>query len=203
MDSRTVLLFLISLISVNQYTIAQQATAKANIHDLFEQDQRDQQIDFDALPPMEQKKINGRYADRERLLIELMQNGGVHKPQDFFDAGVILTHSHAPDNQLLAHLAFTAAAFEGVTEAKHFAATSLDRYLTLSKQTSIFGTTFQIPYQGWHHSMSPDMNDSIRAAFCIPPLKRLDELFQQEKKGIAPPDTGHDEYWDVTVRGCQ
>jgi hypothetical protein len=203
MNSCAALLGLMSLVLTTQCIVAQQAAPKASIHDLFEQDQRDEQIDFNGLPSAEQKKLNQHYADRERLLTELMQNGGIHKPQDFFDAGVVLTHSHVPENQLLAHLAFTTAAFEGITEAKHLSATSLDRYLTLSHQTSMFGTTFQIPYQGWHHSVSPNMNDSIRAAFCVPPLKRLDEMFEQEKHGIPPPNTGHDEYWDNNPKGCQ
>jgi hypothetical protein len=198
-----VLLCLTSLLLITHSVVAQQAQPKASIHELFEQDQRDQQIDFDALSPAEQKKLNERYAERERLLKELMQDGGIHQPQDFFDAGVVLTHSHAPENQLLAHLTFTAAAFEGVVEAKHLAATSLDRYLTLPHQNSIFGTTFQIPYRGWQHTVSPDMDDSLRAAFCVPPLKRLDEMFEQGKRGIPPPNTGRDQYWDVTPKGCQ
>ena len=93
-----------------------------------------------------------------------------------------MTHSHDPEHQLLAHLFFTAAAFKGITEAKHLAATSLDRYLMFSGKTSLFGTTFQIPYKGWHHDVSADMNDSLRSSFCIPPLKRLDQVFERESR---------------------
>ncbi len=72
-----------------------------------------------------------------------------------------------------------------------------------SKQRSIFGTTFQMPYQGWRHEASPDMNDSIRAAFCIPPLKHLNDLFQQEKHGAPPLNVDRDQFWDVNHKGCQ
>jgi hypothetical protein len=161
---------------------AQVGTAAITIHDLFEQDQRDQQIDADSLPPAEQQKLRAHYDQPEDRVKRLMQSGEIHKPQDFFDAGVILTHSHVPETQLLAHLAFTAAAFEGIIEAKHLAATSLDRYLMFSKQTPLFGTIFQLPYQGWHHDVSSSMNDSIRAAFCIPSLKQLDRVRAAQKR---------------------
>jgi hypothetical protein len=98
---------------------------------------------------------------------------------------------------------FTAAAFQGITEAKHLAATSLDRYLMFSGKTSIFGTTFQIPYKGWRHDVSADMNDSLRSSFCIPPSKRLDEMFEEKKRGIPAPNTGHDEFWDTQLKGCR
>lgn len=181
---------------------AQVSTQQTRIHDLFEQDQRDQEIDNGSLPKAEQQKLRTRYNQREDEVKHLMQNGGIQKPQDFFDAGVILTHSHLPENQLLAHLAFTAAAFNGITEAKHLAATSLDRYLSFSKQTPLFGTIFQLPYQGWHHDVSPEMSDSIRSAFCVPSRKELDKLFEQEKSGIALPDSEHDEFWDVKPQAC-
>ncbi len=203
MNSRTSLLCLLLLVLTTRCIVAQQTSAAMSIHDLFEQDQLDQGINFDALPPAEQKRVDALYPVREQRVIELMQTGGIRTPKDLFEAGVVLTHSHIPEHQLLAHLTFTAAAFEGILEAKHLAATSLDRYLLFSHQTSIFGTTFQVPYQGWQHIVSPDMNDSIRAAFCIPPLKRLDEMFQQDKKGTPAPDTGHDRFWDVNQKGCK
>lgn len=140
--------FLMLIISASPLLSAQAATPKVTIHDLFEEDQRDQQIDNKALPAADQRKLRARYDQREEQVKHLMQRGGIHKAQDFFDAGVILTHSLVPENQLLAHLAFTSAAFEGIAEAKHLAATSLDRYLILSNQTQIFGTAFQLPHQG-------------------------------------------------------
>jgi len=197
MNSRVVFLCLVVFITNIQLAFAQQTAGPASIHDLFEQDQRDEQTDFDRLPPAEQRKLNADYPVRGK-----MQNGGVHKAQDLFEAGVVLTHSHNPEHQLLAHLAFTAAAFEGIAEAKHLAGTSLDRYLMFSgNKTSIFGTTFQIPYQ--HHDVSPDMNDSIRSVFCIPPLKRLNQMFEREKRGTPPPSAAQDEYWETERRGCR
>ncbi len=201
MNSST-LLTLLTLVLASSSQLLAQSTKSATIHDLFEQDQRDQQIDNNALPAAEQRKLRARYDEREEQVKHLMQSGGIHKTQDFVDAGVILTHSLVPENQLLAHLAFTAAAFDGIAEAKHLAATSLDRYLTFSNQTQFFGTAFQMRYQGWHHDVSPVMDDPIRAAFCVPAGKQLDKLFEQEKSGIAPPDDGHNEFWDVTRQGC-
>jgi hypothetical protein len=197
-----VLQLLTLILAFSPLLSAQVVTAATTIHGLFEQDQRDQQIDADSLAPSEQQKLRVHYDQREDQVKRLMQNGEIHKPQDFFDAGVILTHSHVPEDQLLAHLAFTAAAFEGITEAKHLAATSLDRYLVFSKQTPLFGTIFQLPYQGWHHDVSPSMNDSIRAAFCIPSLKQLDKEFEQQKNGKDLPESGHDEFWNVELKGC-
>jgi hypothetical protein len=202
MNRTTLPFFLMLIMSASLLLSAQMTTPKVTVHGLFEEDQRDQQIDDNAPPAAEQRKLRSRYDQREEQVKHLMQGGGVHKTQDFFDAGVILTHSLVPENQLLAHLAFTAAAFDGIAEAKHLAATSLDRYLTLSKQTQFFGTAFQLPHQGWHHDVSPVMNDPIRAAFCVPAGKQLDKLFEQEKSGIAPPDDGHDEFWDVAPQGC-
>lgn len=202
--NRNVLALLLTLIlQSSAVLLAQTIAATTTIHDLFEQDQRDQQIDANALTGAEQQKVRARYSQREDQLKKLMESDGIQKPQDFFDAGVILTHSRVPENQLLAHLAFTAAAFEGVAEARHLAATSLDRYLTLSKQIQLFGTSFQVPYQGWQHEVSPAMNDSIRAAFCVPGGKQLDKLFVQAKSGRTSPENGHDEFWDVTRRGCR
>jgi hypothetical protein len=202
MKSRIGFLCLVLFVFDARAVLAQQPTG-TTVHDLFEQDQRDEQIDIAALPPTEQKKVDGRYPVREKLVIERMQNGGIHSPQDLFEAGVVLTHSHNPEHQLLAHVLFTAAAFQGITEAKHLAATSLDRYLMFAGKTSMFGTTFQIPYKGWHHDVSADMNDSLRSSFCIPPLKRLDQRFEEEKRGTPAPNTGHDEFWDTQLKGCQ
>ncbi len=195
--------FLILILAASSLLSAQVNTPPTSIHDLFVQDQRDQRIDNDSLPAAEQQKLRARYDKREDDVKRLMQNGAIQKAQDFFDAGVILTHSHIPENQLLAHLAFTAAAFGGITEAKHLAATSLDRYLSFSKQTQLFGTTFQLPHQGWYRVVSPEMSDSIRTAFCIPSRKELDRLFELEKSGMPPPDSGHDEFWDIKPRGCR
>ncbi|MGA7462388.1 MAG: hypothetical protein WBW69_19295 [Candidatus Korobacteraceae bacterium] len=181
---------------------AQSPAPAASIHQLFVEDQQDQQIDNESLSRAEQEKLRAQYNRREAELKRLMQSGGVRSAEDFFVAGVILTHSLKPENQLLAHLAFTAAAFEGNIEAKHLAATSLDRYLTLSQQTPMFGTTFQIPYQGWRHEVSPDMNDAIRAAFCVPSISQLNRMYEQEKAGKAPAEAGH-EYWDISLPGCQ
>jgi hypothetical protein len=73
-------------------------TAGTTIQGLFEQDQRDQQIDADSLPPAEQQKLRVHSDQREDQVKRLMQNGEIQKPQDFFDAGVILTHSHVPED---------------------------------------------------------------------------------------------------------
>jgi hypothetical protein len=183
--------------------LGQSVPPAISIHEVFLQDQKDQEIDNEKLPPAEQHNLRARYDAREAEVKRLMQTGAVHSPQDFFDAGVVLTHSLKPENQLLAHMAFTAAAFEGNLEAKHLAATSLDRYLALSHQTPFFGTSFQAPYQGWRHVVSPDMNDAIRSAFCVPSLPDLNKLYELEKSGRFPPDTGHDEYWDTTLKGCK
>jgi hypothetical protein len=191
------------LITIAPLLLAQNSAAVATIHELFLQDQQDQQIDNEALSAADQKKLRMRYDDREQRVKQLMQTSSSLSAQDLFNAGVILTHSHNPENQLLAHLAFTAAGFEGNAEAKHLAATSLDRYQVLSHQTPIFGTTFQRPYQGWHHEVSPDMNDAIRSAFCLPSLSQLNKLYELEKAGKAPPDSGHDQYWNTDLKGCQ
>lgn len=193
---------LIAVLVCSPFSSAQSHGSTATIHQLFQEDQGDQQIDFDALAPAEQQKLRARYKERESTVKEVMQNTSP-SAQDFFDAGVILTHSHDPENQLLAHLAFTAASFGGINEAKHLAATSLDRYLLFSKQTPLFGTIFQIPYQGWHHEVSPSMNDSLRTAFCVPSRTTLDALFEQETKGTTPAaNNGRDLFWDDSRKGC-
>jgi hypothetical protein len=202
MNTNGLSLLLTFVVAFSPLLSAQVGTPAITVHDLFEQDQGDQQIDADSLPPAEQQKLRIHYDQREDQVKLLIQNGEILKPQDFFDAGVILTHSHVPEDQLLAHLAFTAAAFEGIVEAKHLAATSLDRYLVFSKQTPIFGTIFQLPYQGWHHDASPSMNDSMRAAFCIPSLKQLDKEFEQQKNGKDLPESGHDQFWNVELKAC-
>jgi hypothetical protein len=202
MNSSILSLFLTLILASSSQLLAQ-STKSVTIHDLFLQDQRDQQIDNESLSATKQQNLRMRYDQREVPVKELMQNGGIRRGQDFFDAGVILTHSHVPENQLLAHLAFTAAAFDGIVEAKHLAATALDRYLMLSKQTSLFGTIFQLPYHGWQHEVSAAMNDPIRAAFCIPSGKQLDKIFEQEKNGIVQPENGHDQFWALEPRSCQ
>lgn len=195
-------LFLLALACV-PLSFAQGTTSTATIHQLFQEDQRDQQVDFDALSDPAQRVVRARYSQRETKVKELMENAKALTTRDFFDAGVILTHSHSPENQLLAHLAFTAAAFGGMDEAKHLAATSLDRYLSFSKQTPVFGTIFQIPYQGWHHDVSPAMNDALRMAFCVPSRATLDRFFEQEKSGVAPQViNGHDEFWNDKSKAC-
>jgi hypothetical protein len=101
--------FLTLILAFSPLLSAQVVTAATTIHGLFDQDQRDQQIDADSLRPAEQQKLRVDYDQREDQVKRLMQNGEIHKPQDFFDARVILTHSHVPEDQLLAHLAFASS----------------------------------------------------------------------------------------------
>jgi hypothetical protein len=86
-------LLLTLVVAFSPLLSAQVGTPAITIHDLFEQDQRDQQIDADSLPPAEQQKLRVHYDQREDQVKRLMQNGEIHKPQDFFDAGSY-SHTH-------------------------------------------------------------------------------------------------------------
>lgn len=144
---------------------------------LFTEDQADRRaavIDWEVAGPRDKMRLA-----RVKQLYhgQLLQSG-----RDYFHAAMVLQHSSAAEDHLLAHEFCIAAISQGVEPAKWLAAASEDRFLMNSEQPQRFGTQYRVdsPSGRWSlYKVSPEVEDSLRAALNVPSLMQA-QVYAEE-----------------------
>lgn len=154
--------------------------------ELYEEDQRDREDDLTNASPEQCEQIEERDQRRRARVAEIVNEGILESPDDYYHAAGILQHGNEPEHFLLAHVLATAAAFLGHGKARRFSATTLDRFLHFSGRPQLFGcnkwrTTGSGPYtmEPYEHSFP----DAIRRIYDVPSLE--EQLSELEKKNLS------------------
>lgn len=141
---------------------------------LFEEDQADRrpgegkQIDWSVVDPRDKA--------RQARVKELYNAGGLDSGADYYHAAMVLQHSEIPEDFLLAHHFCIVAIGKGHEKAKWLAAATLDRFLMKIGRPQQFATQYNKenptdPKDPWRlYNVGPEVNDSLRKAFNVPPL---------------------------------
>ena len=143
----------------------------------------------------------GKWDDdaRRRRVLELLATGLVVTAKDKLSAALILQHtpgiicdgrvkSVSPENYLLAHHLAKAAFSEGLEDAKHMVAQTIDRYLAFTEGRQRYGTTrlFDLKTgEEYFPYIDRSISDDERARYGVPPLSKL--LKQVPER--APPES--------------
>jgi hypothetical protein len=149
-------------------------TDNSELKRLHEEDQADRKpppgksIDWDVDRPRDDARL--------ARVKELYASGALHTGPDYFHAALILQHSAASDDYLLAHdLCVVALIKGGAPPAKWLAAASLDRFLRSINRPQHFGTQYSSkPGENEFHLDPVDnvMNDALRQEFAVPTLEQ-------------------------------
>lgn len=130
-------------------------------------------------PDVDWSIVSGQDRERRHQTRAILDAGGVRTGTDFFHAAFIFQHGDTSDDYLLAHALAVTAVSKGRADAALIAAATLDRYLQNIERPQIYGTQFQIPYDGgpvtqgdYDRALIPD---SARLAVGVPDLAGQDE----------------------------
>lgn len=130
-----------------------------------------------------------RHAEVRKILAE----GKINSGQEYFFAALIFQHSSASEDLMFAHMLAVTAVARGNSSATWMAAATLDRYLWSIKQPQIFGTQFQKGKEG-NWTMEPydrkAASDSIRATWCVVPVKQQEKVLRELQEGTGSANTG-------------
>lgn len=113
-------------------------------------------------------------AERRVVVRRMLDTGRVRSAADHYHAAFIFQHGDQSDDYLLAHALAVSAVARGRYDAAWIAAATLDRYLHSIGRPQIYGTQFQIRYDGsgttqgdFDRTIIPD---SLRITSGVPPL---------------------------------
>lgn len=113
-------------------------------------------------------------AERRVVVRRMLDTGKVRSAADHYHAAFIFQHGDQSDDYLLAHALAVSAVARGRDDAAWIAAATLDRYLHSIGRPQIYGTQFQIRYDGsgttqgdFDRTLIPD---SLRITSGVPPL---------------------------------
>ena len=153
---------------------------------LVEEDQADRRLQ--PLPA----DLDARDARRREAATALVRDGRLTSAKDWADAGLLFQHSHDPDDILVAHVLFTAAALEGHTKARFFFAASLDRYLTGLDRPQFFATQPEDDGQGdWRMpSAHPLLSPALRKLLEVPTEAELAKRVDLWRTLVGKPKGG-------------
>ena len=139
-------------------------------------------------------------AERQRLVLAELANGGVRTPADKANAALVLQHtgmtfcggklvSLSPDNYLLAHHLAVAAFEAGQADARFLVPQTIDRYLSLTQGSQKYGTNRFNNQETGAEEWAPidrTVTDAERAKYGVPPLAVLLKQFPEQKKRGTP-----------------
>ena len=129
---------------------------------------------------------NRNFKPRYDRVIQFISQGLLSSGEDYFIAGTIVNHSPDPNDNLIAHALFTAAAFRKHPQARWASAAALDGYLESMGKPQLFGTVYG-GINGLQKDRSevlgPPMTDALRREFCVPSLAKQTELLQLLRDG--------------------
>lgn len=143
----------------------------AELDRMFQEDQADRKpglhgIDWAVVKPRDDARLK-----RTR---ELYTSGALRTGGDWLHAALILQHSDAPDDYLLAHEMCVAALAEGEKGARWLVAATEDRFLMAIGRKQRFGTQYQPAREPEKFELAPtdpQVTDELRTALGAPPLR--------------------------------
>jgi hypothetical protein len=155
------------------------------LRDLFVADQSERRGDIGPASA-EYGSMRERDAERRRRVQELLAEGGVSTPDDYFHAALIFQHGETVPEIWQAHeLARTAAelgasASMGRKDSRWLAAAALDRWLMYQSKPQKYGTQFVPDGKRWRlWDVDPATSDAERSANHVPALQ---EQFNQAER---------------------
>ena len=153
--------------------------------ELYEEDQKDREEDLTNASPKQHTRIAERDQQRRTRVAEIVDEGILESPDDYYHAAGILHHGNQPEHYLLAHVLATAAAFLGHRNARRLSATTLDRFLHHVDRPQLFGCNkWRIASSG-PYTMEPyehSFSDAIRKIYDAPSLE--EQLRELEKRNL-------------------
>ncbi len=103
---------------------------------MYRQDQEDQ----DRWDELGDAEASRRQTVRRDRALEVVAQGLLDEPIDYYHASMLFQHGEQVDDYLLAHVLASAAALDGETQAFFLSAAALDRYLMSREQLQRFGS---------------------------------------------------------------
>nr|BBH87857.1 hypothetical protein KTC_26080 [Thermosporothrix sp. COM3] len=156
------------------------------LQSLFETDQaeRKQHPEF-GTPAYKQLREND--AKRRQRVTELIAQGALQAPEDFYHAAMIFQHGETLDDIWQAHELAQKSASLGFARARWLIAASLDRWLMYQGKPQKYGTQFTsngTRYRLW--DVDPATTDAERQEYNVPSLQqqyeRAKRLTREEKQ---------------------
>jgi hypothetical protein len=164
------------------------------LHSLFVADQAERN-DHPEYDTPEYWRLRERDAARRRRLIEMIAEGALTAPDDYFHAALIFQHGETVEDIWQARELALRAAEMGATQSMDYkdsrwlAAAALDRWLMYQGKPQKYGTQF-VPdgkrYRLWE--LDPATTDAELAESNVPPLE--EQLKQAELLTQQNPDSG-------------
>lgn len=163
----------------------------AELNAIVAADQADRQP---AIASIDWTEVSKRDAARRKQVLALIANDDLHTSKDFEQAALVFQHGDSADDILLAHvLAVTALGLNHPgSEGRRMAALTLDRYLTRSGQSQIFGTQFNMPdiTDPTNWTMDPYnetlLSDSLRRLNCVESRAESRAILAKLRTGTEP-----------------
>lgn len=113
--------------------------------------------------------------DRDRArrakVMRLLGSGHVRSPRDYYNAAMVLQHSHLVEHFHLGHVLARLSALAGYGPAKWLAAAAMDRWLMHQGLPQHYGTQYVEDGDGFRlWDVEPGTTDEERAEWNVPPL---------------------------------
>lgn len=146
---------------------------KSEVQSLFEADQKDR-----SEPNFEDSDDLADH-DAERLIRvkELIQEGSLITPDDFYAASMILHHSGSVEDILQAHRLAQHAMQSGLEKAKWLTAATMDRYLMMNgEKYQKYGTQYRKNQETGKYVLYPvdsETSDEERVKLNLPALSEI------------------------------
>jgi hypothetical protein len=164
------------------------------LHDMFVADQEERN-NHPAYDTPEYWQLRERDAARRQRVQELIAQGLLTEPDDYFHAALIFQHGETLEDIWQAHELARKAAEMGATQAMGYkdsrwlAAAALDRWLMYQGKPQKYGTQFVPDGKGWRlWDVDPGTTDAERAANHVPSLQ--EQLKQAERFTREDPHAG-------------
>ncbi len=127
----------------------------------------------------QKEATDSRARSRINAVSEILKNGQLHSPDDYYHAAMIFQHGSEPEDYLRAHVLATVAGFKGHRRGAWLTAASFDLFLLSTGRSQVFGTIYgRENFQRYEMFLS----DVIRNQYCVPPLEvqiRNQELIER------------------------
>ncbi|MBI5210901.1 MAG: hypothetical protein HY927_13110 [Elusimicrobia bacterium] len=111
------------------------------LHESYLGDQKDREDVYSS--PAKVDDLMARDKLRRESVYEMITQGQVRTPADFYHAAVILQHGSEARDYLTAHRMAVLSAIGGHQPARWLLAATLDRYLMAVGQAQVYGTQFE------------------------------------------------------------
>jgi hypothetical protein len=177
------------------FAAAQQASTATVMQRVFNEDQKDREINLAQMTPEQRakwgKEVEGRDASRRKEVLALLATDQLKAGEDYQQAAFVFQHGATSDDFLLAHTLAMVAIAKGSSKSRWIAAASLDRYLQRMKQPQIYGTQYTVGGNvGDKWTQAPYnrtlVSDKLRQAMCVPLQSEQAEVVKGLNAGKEP-----------------